>query len=69
MQNEYSKEVRFIACYNSDVARKNKITRERNIKKFEKLFEKNEKRDSLRIKRSLPSVKEFFIKVSYDKIL
>jgi len=69
LQNEYSKEVRFIACYNSDVARKNKITRERNIKKFEKLFEEKKKKGTLsEVKEVYHKLKSFLSKYHMTKL-
>ncbi len=38
-KKEYSEGVRFIACYNSEVAHANQLTRERNIHRFEELVE------------------------------
>lgn len=41
-KEEYSEKVRFIVCYNEEVARLNKSTRERNVRNFEKLVSETE---------------------------
>jgi len=40
LQKRYSEKVRIIACYNSEVAEKTRLTREKNIRLFEELVEK-----------------------------
>jgi transposase len=57
LKEEYSEGVRFIACYNSNMAQLNQESRERNIEKFERLVE-----DSLK-EGKLDSLKESYHKL------
>ncbi|MCG2715875.1 MAG: IS1634 family transposase [Candidatus Marinimicrobia bacterium] len=77
LKREYSEKVRFIACYNKDVAKANSYTRERNIANFEQLVESIELEGKLSdIKDTHHSLKSFlskyhmtkFYKISLEKI-
>ncbi len=77
LKREYSEKVRFIACYNKDVAKANSYTREKNIANFEKLAEGVELEGKLSdIKDRYHSLKSFlskyhmtkFYKISLEKI-
>jgi len=52
LKREYSEKVRFIACYNKDMAKMNSYTREKNIANFEKLVE------SLKLEGKLSDIKD-----------
>ncbi|MDO9556014.1 MAG: IS1634 family transposase, partial [Coriobacteriia bacterium] len=77
LKREYSEKVRFIACYNKDVAKASSYTREKNIANFEELAESVELEGKLSdIKDRYHSLKSFlskyhmtkFYKISLEKI-
>jgi transposase len=62
-KKEYSEGVRFIACYNIEMAKLNKDSRERNIRKFENLIKETELKGRLdKIKESHYKLKSFLSK-------
>jgi transposase len=76
-KKEYSKNVRFVACYNPEVAKLNKATREKNIGNFEELINENALEGKLDvIKESHFKIKSYlskyhmtrFYKLKIDKI-
>ncbi len=68
LKREYSEKVRFIACYNKDVAKANSYTREKNIANFEELVEGVELEGKLSdIKDTHHSLKSFLSKYHMTK--
>lgn len=67
-KKEYSEEVRFIACYNIEMAELNKNSRGRNIRKFENLIKETKLKGELdKIKESHYKLKSFLSKYHITK--
>jgi transposase len=67
-KEDYSKNIRLVACYNPEVAILNKKTREKNIKNFEELTKKNILKGKLNdIKESHYKLKSYLAKYHMTK--
>ncbi|HED38383.1 MAG TPA: IS1634 family transposase, partial [Ignavibacteria bacterium] len=67
-KKEYNEKLRFIACYNIQMAELNKNSRERNIRKFENLIKETKLKGELdKIKESHYKLKSFLSKYHITK--